>query len=105
MLVTINFPHGGKFDFAGGALASDYLDGADVKLSFERNEEEIQPSEWPALGITVFSLRLIAYLDKTSNKGDPKSSSLCSSTPQTKRKPGPEKKSWKATHLSSRKPG
>jgi hypothetical protein len=41
MLVTINFPHGGKFDFAGGALASDYLDGADVKLSFERNEEEI----------------------------------------------------------------
>jgi hypothetical protein len=66
--VTFSFPHGGEFRFESGSLASDYLEGEGVKIAVERGEQQVAQEEWGQLGITPFSLRLIAYLDKLSNK-------------------------------------
>jgi hypothetical protein len=70
--ITVQFPHGGEFNFSEGSLASDYLEGDAVKMSAERNGQVIPAAEWARLGMKPFSLRLIAYLDKTSNKSEPK---------------------------------
>jgi hypothetical protein len=72
LLVTFNFPHGGEFDFSGGSLASEYLDGDSVKIFVQKGEQRIQPGDWQQAGITPFTLRLVAYLDKLSNKNEPK---------------------------------
>jgi hypothetical protein len=66
--VKFTFPHGGEFQFDSGTLASEYLEGDSVKIAIERGEQRVQPEEWGRLGITPFSLRLVAYLDKLSNK-------------------------------------
>jgi hypothetical protein len=71
-VVKIRFPHGGEFDFSDGALASEYIDGEDVKITVERDGQAVPREEWPRLGVKQFSLRLIAYLDKTSNRTEPK---------------------------------
>jgi hypothetical protein len=70
--VTVKFPHGGEFDFSGGTLASEYLEGEAVKISVERAGQQVPAAEWPQIGITPFSLRLVTYLDKTSNKNGPR---------------------------------
>jgi hypothetical protein len=70
--VTFTFPHGGEFRFESGKLASEYLDGDCVKIAVERGEQRVAPEEWSQLGVTPFSLRLIAYLDKLSNKYEPR---------------------------------
>jgi hypothetical protein len=70
--VTMQFPHGGEFDFQGGALASAYLSGDEVKMSLEKNGQQVPVAEWPRLGVKPFSLRLVTYLDKTSNKSGPR---------------------------------
>jgi hypothetical protein len=72
LLVTFSFPHGGEFNFSDGSLASDYLEGKSVKIAFERAGQRVPQAEWQQSGITPFSLRLIAYLDKLSNKHDPR---------------------------------
>jgi hypothetical protein len=72
LLVTFSFPHGGEFDFSDGSLASDYLEGDSVKLTVERAEQRVPQAEWLQNGITPFSLRLVAYLDKLSNKNEPR---------------------------------
>jgi hypothetical protein len=72
IMVKMKFPHGGKFDFAEGSLASDYLEGEVIKLSVERNGQSVPPADWPKLGIKPFTVRLVAYLDKMCNKSDPK---------------------------------
>jgi hypothetical protein len=71
-VAIFKFPHGGEFDFSGGSLASEYLEGEAVKLAIERSGQQVPPEEWQQIGITPFSLRLIAYLDKLSNKNGPK---------------------------------
>jgi hypothetical protein len=71
-LVKFRFPHGGEFDFSGGTLASDYMDGESAKITIERDGQQVPREEWARIGITPFSLRLIAHLDKTSNKTEPK---------------------------------
>jgi hypothetical protein len=71
-LVRIKFPHGGEFDFSDGTLTSDYLEGDSVQLSVEREEQQIPKEEWARIGIQKFSLRLVAHIDKTSNKTEPK---------------------------------
>jgi hypothetical protein len=70
--VTFNFPHGGEFTFDNGSLASEYLDGQAVKISIERAEQQVPEGEWQQIGITPFTLRLVAYLDKLSNKHEPR---------------------------------
>jgi hypothetical protein len=70
--VSIKFPHGGEFDFSEGSLASEYMVGESVKLAIEKNGQPVPPAEWARLGIKPFSIRLVAYLDKTSNKVGPK---------------------------------
>jgi hypothetical protein len=71
-LVTFRFPHGGEFDFSNGTLASEYLEGEAVKISVERDKQVVAQEDWQKIGITKFSLRLVAYLDKLSNKNGPK---------------------------------
>jgi hypothetical protein len=70
--VTMIFPHGGEFDFSGGSLASAYMSGEDIQMSLEKNEQQIPVADWPRFGIKPFSLRLVAYLDKMSNKTGPR---------------------------------
>jgi hypothetical protein len=70
--VTFTFPHGGEFEFASGALASDYLEGDAVKITVERADQRVQEASWQQVGITPFSLRLVAYLDRLSNKQEPR---------------------------------
>jgi hypothetical protein len=50
-VVKIRFPHGGEFDFSDRALASDYIDGEEVKISVEKDGQQIPRDEWPRLGI------------------------------------------------------
>jgi hypothetical protein len=71
-VVSFKFPHGGEFDFSGGSLASEYLEGEAVKIEVERGGQQVPAEEWPQIGITQFSLRLVAYMDKLSNKNSPK---------------------------------
>jgi hypothetical protein len=70
--VTFTFPHGGEFEFSSGALASEYLEGDAVKISVVRGDQTIRQDSWQQVGITPFSLRLVAYLDKLSNKHEPR---------------------------------
>jgi hypothetical protein len=70
--VTIDFPHGGEFDFSDGSLASAYLDGDIVKMTLESGGATVPVADWPRLGIKPFTLRLVTYLDKQSNKGGPR---------------------------------
>jgi hypothetical protein len=70
--VVMTFPQAADFDFANGSLASDYLDGERVKIKCFRDDQEIQAAEWPKFGIKSFAMRLIAYLDKQSNRSGPK---------------------------------
>jgi hypothetical protein len=72
ILVTFSFPHGGEFSFESGTLASEYLDGENVKMAIERGDQRVPLEEWHRVGITPFSLRLVAYLDKLSNKHGPR---------------------------------
>jgi hypothetical protein len=69
---TFTFPHGGEFQFDSASLASEYLEGGSVKVQIERGEQRVPQEEWSRIGITPFSLRLIAYLDKLSNKYEPR---------------------------------
>jgi hypothetical protein len=38
----------------------------------EQDGQAVPAADWPKLGIKPFSLRLVAYLDKMSNRGEPK---------------------------------
>jgi hypothetical protein len=71
-LVKMQFPHGGEFDFSDGTLTSDYISGDSVQMTVEREDQPVPKEEWNRIGIKPFSLRLIAYIDKTSNKTGPK---------------------------------
>jgi hypothetical protein len=71
-VVTFKFPHGGEFDFSGGSLASEYLEGEAVKIAVERGGQQVPTDQWPQIGISQFSLRLVTYMDKLSNKNGPK---------------------------------
>jgi hypothetical protein len=110
--ITVQFPHGGEFNFSEGSHASDYLEGDAVKMSAERNGQVIPAAEWARLGMKPFSLRLIAYLDKMSNRSEPKIKFTMLFFPATKGKMeelsdrvrGPESKYWKATRSSSQEP-
>jgi hypothetical protein len=70
--VIITFPQAADFDFTSGSLASEYLDGENVKIKCMKDDQEIPVSDWPKYGIKPFVMRLIAYLDKQSNKSGPK---------------------------------
>jgi hypothetical protein len=70
--VTMIFPHAAEFDFANGSMASDYLEGDAVKIKCYRDGQEVPPADWKRLGVKQFVLRLVAYLDKQSNKSGPK---------------------------------
>jgi hypothetical protein len=70
--VKIQFPTAAEFDFANGSLASEYLEADAVKMSCYRDEQEISETDWPKFGIKQYVLRLVAYLDKQSNKSGPK---------------------------------
>jgi hypothetical protein len=72
VLVTMQFPQAAEFDFTNGSLASDYLSSEAVKIRCSREGQEIPESDWPKFGIKQFVMRLIAYLDKQSNKTGPK---------------------------------
>jgi hypothetical protein len=84
--VTIQFPHGGEFDFSEGSLASDYLPGEAVKITIERDGQIVNPADWAKLGIKEFSVRLVAYLDRQSNKSEPKVKFTLLFFPSTKEK-------------------
>jgi hypothetical protein len=43
-----------------------------VKIQCEKDGQQLAAAEWPRYGIKQFVLRLIAYLDKSSNRGNPK---------------------------------
>jgi hypothetical protein len=68
VLVTMHFPQAAEFDFTNESLASDYLSSDVVKINCSREGQEIPESDWPKFGIKQFVMRLIAYLDKQSNK-------------------------------------
>jgi hypothetical protein len=70
--VTMFFPTGADFDFSNGSLASEYLESDAVKIQCEKDGQQLAAAEWPRYGIKQFVLRLIAYLDKTSNRTGPK---------------------------------
>jgi hypothetical protein len=53
-VVSFKFPHGGEFDFTGGSLASEYLEGEAVKITVERGSQQVPAEEWPQIGITQF---------------------------------------------------
>jgi hypothetical protein len=48
------------------------MDGEEVKLSAVRNGAPVPAADWQKFGMKPFSVRLIAYLDKTSNKSEPR---------------------------------
>jgi hypothetical protein len=48
------------------------MDGEAVKISVERGDQTVRQDGWQQVGITPFSLRLVAYLDKLSNKHEPR---------------------------------
>jgi hypothetical protein len=70
--VKIVFPTAGEFEFAGGSMASEYLDADMVKIQCEKDGQPVPVADWPRYGIKTFVMRLVAYLDKMSNKTGPK---------------------------------
>jgi len=67
VMLTVSFPPGDEFNFASGTLASEYLPGEDVKAVYSKNGEALLPASYGAHGIGEFSLRAVAYIDKSSN--------------------------------------
>jgi len=65
--LSITFPPGDAFSFASGTLASEYLHSDEVKIACSKNGAVVLPTDYDAHGIGDFSLRLVAYLDRTSN--------------------------------------
>jgi hypothetical protein len=59
--------NGSDFTFRNGSLCSDYVDADRIRFSFSRAGQPIPPGDWADFGLGNFCLRLVAYLDKTSN--------------------------------------
>jgi len=75
---------GQHFRFSGGQMHSDFLDSDRVDFNFTRSEQPILPADWEANHVGNFTLRLIAHLDKTSNKSSsPKVKYTVLATPGT----------------------
>ena len=66
-VVHITLPDCSNFKFTGGELVSDYLHQAAVKFAVTKDGNPLLPTDWEANKIGLFSLRLIAHLDKASN--------------------------------------
>ena len=72
IVIHVTVPDCTNFQFNGGELCSDYLPQAAVKYVVTRDGQPVLPTEWEALKIGDFSLRLIAHLGKSSNgRGGP----------------------------------
>jgi hypothetical protein len=70
--VQVSVPDCTNFQFTGGELCSEYLPQDAVKFVITRAGQPVLPTEWEALKIGPFSLRLVAHLGKTSNgRGGP----------------------------------
>jgi len=67
VMVHVSVPDCTNFQFTGGQLCSDYLPHDAVKFTISRGGQPVLPTEWEALKIGDFSLRLMAHLGRTSN--------------------------------------
>ena len=65
--LNITLPAGQYFSFAGGSLASDYVDHSAVRFNVEKGQAPVMPGDYDAHKIGKFCLRIIAHLDKSSN--------------------------------------
>jgi hypothetical protein len=70
--VKMWFPTAGEFDFSNGSLASEYMEGDTVKIQCEKEGQAVAAADWQRYGIKPFVIRLVAYLDKNSNKAGPR---------------------------------
>jgi len=59
---------GQLFRFSGGLLCSEHLDHTQLDCNFTRGNQPILPADWETSNVGDFTLRLIAHLDKMSNK-------------------------------------
>jgi len=59
---------GQSFRFSGGQLHSEHLDHTALDCNFSRGAQPILPADWAENNVGEFTLRVVAHLDKTSNK-------------------------------------
>ena len=65
--INIALPDSSAFSFSGGELVSDYLSHEKVKYTVTKDGNTIPLAEWSTNNVGNFALRIIAYLDKSSN--------------------------------------
>ena len=59
---------GQAFTFSGGLMYSEYLDQDKFEVSFSKGGQTILPQDWAENNLGSVSLRVIAHLDKASNR-------------------------------------
>jgi len=59
---------GHNFRFSGGLLHSEYLDSNELDCAFSKGDQPILPAEWEENNVGEFTLRMVAHVDKASNK-------------------------------------
>lgn len=67
VMLSITIPEAQLFNFKNGTLCSEFLPGDAVNVQVSRHEEQIAVADWAAYNVHQFCLRLICYLDKSSN--------------------------------------
>jgi len=59
---------GQLFRFSGGQLHSEHLDSANLDCNFAKGAQPILPADWTANNVGEFTLRVVAHIDKLSNR-------------------------------------